>query len=204
MRVTCTLLYSLSSCSNTRVRARRRVEHQVLADQPARVREPCGNMAFADISSSRGVSAPLARQDDGFRFLQPLALVAIEVAHAGRASALVGDDLHDVALGADFAAAGRFGFRNHRRQRRRLRADLAAEAVAEAAVNARRTAAIVLRVDRQRRGERMQAQLARAALEQHAGGLHRQRRHRIRLAARRIERARARQPDTPISHSTFV
>ena len=47
----------------------------------------------------------------------------------------------------------------------------------------------------------MQPQLARAALEEHAGRLHRQRRHRIRLRARRIERAGAgetRHADLPL------
>ena len=50
------------------------------------------------------------------------------------------------------------------------------------------------RGDRHRRRVRMPAHLARAALEQHARRFHRQRRHRVRLAAPRVERAGARQP----------
>ena len=107
----------------------------------------------------------------------------------------------DVAVGPHLAPAGRLRFRNDGRQRRRLRDHLAREAVAEPAVHARRPAAIRLRVDRHRRRNRMQAQLARAAFEEHAGRLHRQRRHRIGLGARRIEGAgagEARHADLPL------
>ena len=47
----------------------------------------------------------------------------------------------------------------------------------------------------------MQAQLARAPFQEHAGGLHRERRHRIRARARRIERidtSQARHADLPL------
>src|ERR1700738_5415180 len=50
--------------------------------------------------------------------------------------------------------------------------------------------AIELRVDRHRRRKRMQGQFAGAALEQDARRLHRQGRHGVCLAARRIERTR--------------
>ena len=179
------------------------VEHEVLADQAARIRQAVGKLrAFADISSRRGVSAPLAHTTTARALLEALAprcdrSTATPVARP----CLLVLDANDVALGPHFAAAGRLRFGNDGGQRRGLRHHLAGEAVAEATVHARRPAAIWLRVDRQRRRNRMQAQLARAALEQDAGRLHRQRRHRIRLGARRIERAGAgqtRHADLPL------
>ena len=59
-------------------------------------------------------------------------------------------------------------------------------------------AVVGLRVDRHRRRLRMQAERPRAAFQQHAGRFHRQRRHRIRPRARRIERSRlARDAELP-------
>src|SRR6478736_6480913 len=57
--------------------------------------------------------------------------------------------------------------------------------------DARRLPAVWPRVDRHRRRNGVQAELARAALEEDARRLHRQWRHRIRLGARRIEGTRA-------------
>ena len=61
-------------------RASIRFEQEVLADKPARVRQTLWNCGFADIKRGRGVSAPLATDDNGTRALQSSATIAIEVA----------------------------------------------------------------------------------------------------------------------------
>ena len=142
MRVTCTLLYSFNSCSKTPSARDVVVEHEVLADEPARVRETLRKLRARGHQEQARRLRAVGAHDDGPRSLKALAPIAIEIRDAGRASLLVGVDARDVAVGPHFAAAGRLRFRNDGRQRRRLRRHLAREAVTEAAMDARRPAAI--------------------------------------------------------------
>ena len=132
-------------------------------------------------------------QHDGAGALEVLAPVAVEVGDAGDAVPAVHVDAEHVALAAHLAAPGGLRLRNHGPQRRGLCLHLAAETDAEAAVRAGRAAAIGHGGNRHRRGKRVQPELARAALEQHAGGFHGQGRHRIGPRSRRVERAGARE-----------
>ncbi len=158
---------------------------------PLEFARPCGKRGLAELSSKRAVSAPLAHNTTARAFWKCSRFCRHRSnARPWRARQHWSRHVIHVALRPHFAAPGRLGFRNHGVQRGRLCPRLAAETHAEAAVHASRAAAIRLRGDGHRRRKRMQPELAGAALEQHAGGLHRQRRHGIGLGARRIERAR--------------
>ncbi len=166
------------------------VEHQMLADHAARIGKPVRETIAGGIEQqSRGLRA-IRRQHHGSRRLKVRAFLAVEVVHAGGAPLRIGIHVVDEAIGANLTQPGGLCFRNHGVQRGGLGARLAAVAHAEAAMYALRAAAIRLRRDCHRRRKRMQSELAGSALEQHAGGFDRQRRHGIGLAARRIEGAR--------------
>src|SRR5262249_59985439 len=137
-------------------------------DETARVRETVRKpRARGHEEETRRLRA-VGAHHHGTGSLKPFAPIAIEVGDASRASLAAGFDPEDVALGPYFAPAGGFRFRNHGGQRRRLRAHFAREAVTEPAVDARRPAALELRIDCHRRRDRMQPELARAAFEEHA------------------------------------
>src|SRR5207253_5899472 len=95
-----------------------------------------------------------------------------------------------VAVGPHLAPPGRFGDRDDGVQRGRLGAELAAEAETVAAVLACGPAVERLGENGEGGGLRVQAQGARAALEQDARRLHRERRQGIGPGARRVERPR--------------
>lgn len=139
--------------------------------RPLELASPCGNSLDLDIGSRRGVSAPLAVEVDG----------------AGDAPAPVHLNLADVGAGADLAAAGPFGEGNVDGQGAGLGPHLATEVHAEATVEAAGPVAVGLGQDRHRRRKGVQPELAGGPVEQHARGLHRQRRQRVRLRARWIE-----------------
>src|SRR5207245_8240158 len=118
----------------------------------------------------------------------PLLLALVEVRRAGHPAPLVDLDPPYVAVGPHLAPPGRFGDRDDGVQRGRLGAELAAEAETVAAVLARRPAVERLGENGEGGGLRVQAQGARAALEQDARRLHRERRQGIGPGARRVER----------------
>ena len=130
---------------------RRVVEHQVLADHAARIRQPVRELRVRRHQQQPRRFGAVRPHDQRTRPLESFAPPPIEVGNAGRAARSIGLDARDVAVGPHFAAAGGFRLRHDGRQRGRLRHHLAAEAVTEAAVNARRAAAIWLRIDRHRR-----------------------------------------------------
>ena len=167
-------------------RARAVVEHQVPPDHPARVREPVRKARARRIQQQPRRLGAVGRDHDSACLLEALVAGSVEVRDARRASTGIGVDPRGVAVDADFAAPGGLRLGNHRDEGRGLGLRLARVPMAEPAMDAGRTATVVLRVDRHRRGKRVQAELACAALEQHAGGLHRQWRHRVRSRSPRL------------------
>ena len=168
---------------------------------PLEFARPSGCFGLADISSSRADSAPFAHSTTARAFWKCSRLSLVEVRDAGGAALCVGFDPAHVTERPHLATSRRLGLRNHVVERRGLGRHLAAETHAEPTVCAGVPSAIGHRRDGHRGGVGVQAELARAALEQHARRLHRQRRHRIRPAARRVERTRAgesRNADLPV------
>ncbi len=94
------------------------VEHEVLADEAARIGEAIRKLRVRGVQQQARRFGAIRRNDHGARFLETLALVAIKVGDTGGAPALVGTNLEHIALGANFAAAGCLGFRNHREESR--------------------------------------------------------------------------------------
>jgi hypothetical protein len=68
MREHCTLLNSLSSCSNVACVRVVKFHIRYLPTRPLEFASPCGNRLFADISNSRGVSAPFAETTTALAF----------------------------------------------------------------------------------------------------------------------------------------
>ena len=100
------------------------VEHQVLADEPARIRQTVRKARVRGHQQQPRRLGAVGAHDDRTGALKTFAPIAIEVRHAGRAALVVGFDPDDVAVGPHFAPARRFRFRNDGRQRRRLCAAL--------------------------------------------------------------------------------
>src|SRR6266478_1142793 len=174
-------------------RHRSRIEHQVLAHQPARIRQAVRELLrFRHQQQARRLCT-IRAQEYCLRPLPLLALLLVEVNYSCGAAQRIGLDLAHVAVRADFTAPRPLRYRDHRRQCGRLRAPLAAECLAEATVHATMSAAVVLRKDRQWRWKRVPAQFLRSTLNQHARRLDWQRRQWVRLRSRRIKRARSRQ-----------
>src|SRR5579859_905022 len=115
--------------------------------------------------------------------------VFIEIDGADGPPLCVGLNAMNVAIGADFTAAGFFRHADDCCKRAGLSADFAPKAFAEAALDTRTAAGAWLRKNRHRRGEGMPAELARGALENDSAGLHRQRRHGIGFRTGRIKGA---------------
>ena len=169
-------------------RARVAVEHQVLAHDAARVRQAAREAARRRQEEQPRRLRAVAAQHDGPGALELLLLVLVEVRRAGHPALLVDLDPPHVAVGSHLASPGRFGHRDDGVQCGRLGAELAAEAETVAAVLARRPAVKRLGENGEGRGLRVQAQGARAALEQDARRFHRERRQGIGARARRVER----------------
>ena len=143
------------------------------------------------MSSSRGVSAPLAHSTTARARCRCSLLLRRSRRPRSSGPGHLISTLPHVAVGPDFAATGGFG---HRESRWRASEDLAPNSHPNPMQKPQcwqGSAAIVgLGQDRDRRGLGMEAQLARAPLEQHARRLHRQRGQRIGPRARRVERPR--------------
>ncbi len=152
------------------------IEHEVLTHQPVRVgqalREPAG---FGHQQQARRF-ASVGANNNGLRLLENFAPVPVKINGAGNPAVRVQFDLARVRIGPDFAAAGLLRHRNHGGERARFRTHLTTERFTETAMHAGATAAIGLREDRHRRGERVETQLARGTLENRTGRFHRQRR----------------------------
>src|SRR5580704_672835 len=98
-----------------------------------------------------------------------------------------------VRIGANLATAGALRHPNGAGERTGFRADFTAKCQAKTAIDTGAASEIRLRKNGHGRGERMPAKLLRGALEEHARSFHGQRRHGIRLGARGIKRAGARE-----------
>src|SRR5437899_3767389 len=125
-------------------------------------------------------------------------LIEVDGPH-GAASGISFDAMH-IRIGTNFAAAGAFRRPDGGSERAGFCANLAAKEKTEATIDAGASSGARLRKNRHWRWERMPAELARGALENHTGRLHRQWRHGIGLRTRRIERAgagQARDTDFP-------
>ncbi len=167
------------------------IHHQVFPDEAAGIGQTIRELLVRGKQQQPRSLRAIGANNHGLGFLQMDGSLLVEVRRAGNAAVRAGLDAVDVAVGADFAAPGFFRHSNDGRQRAGLGADFAAKAFAEAALHASAAPRSRLRKNRHRRGERMPAELARRAFENDAARFHRQRRHRIRLRTRRIERAGA-------------
>ncbi len=175
-------------------RVRTVADHEVLADDAARVREAVREARrLRQQQQTRGLG-PVGRQHDDLRLLEVLALVGVEVSRTGDAAARVDRDLAHVAPGPNFAIAARHRERQHRDRRARARAHVTAEARAHSAVHARGPAHVGARDDRERAWDHRETQLARGRLEQRARRLHRHGRHGVILLHRCHERRVHTQP----------
>src|SRR5436305_14922069 len=101
----------------------------------------------------------------------------VEVGGADDAAICAGLDPVNIAIGADFAAAGLFRHSNDGGESAGFCADFAAKAFTEAALDAGTAAWARLRENGHRRGKRVQAELAGGALKNNYARFHRQRRH---------------------------
>ncbi len=173
-----------------RPRLRVVVEHQVPADEAARVREAVRMPARLREEEEPGRLRAVGGEHDRPGGLGLLDALGVQVHHARHASLRARlDARHDAAV-ADLAAAGPLGHGDHRRQRRRLRADLARLTPAEAAVDARGPLVVGSRQDRQRGRLRGVAGPCGAVAQEHAGGLDRHGGHGIAARSRRVAGAR--------------
>src|ERR1051326_701747 len=139
---------------------RSRIEHQVLADEATRIREPIGKPRGLRHQQQPRRFRTVAAHDDGLGPLEHLALLRVEVYGAVRAAAFIRLDLAHLASGANFALARALCHRDDTRERTRFRANLAAIAFAKAALQAGVAPAIRARKDRHRRRKRMQAEFS--------------------------------------------
>ena len=89
------------------------IEHEVLADESARVGKPVRSAAVCGVEQqSRGFGAVRTQHHDA-RLLRLLESLAVEVAHSGRTAARIAVDPKDVALRANLATPGRLRLRDH-------------------------------------------------------------------------------------------
>src|ERR1700690_1115713 len=116
-----------------------------------------------------------------------------EVERARGAAILVRFYAVNVTVRTNFAFPGLLRHANNSGERTGFGADFAAKGKAEAAIHASATAGARLRKNRHRRREGVITELAGGAFKEHSGALHRERRHGVRLGARRIEGAGPRQ-----------
>src|SRR5438874_1800567 len=117
----------------------------------------------------------------------------VEVGGADDAAICAGLDPVNIAIGADFAAAGLFRHSNDGGESTRFCADFAAKAFTEAALDAGTAAGARLRENSHRRGKRVPTELAGGALKNNSARFHRQRRHGIGFRSWRIKGAGARE-----------
>src|SRR5258708_23342493 len=104
-------------------------------------------------------------------------LIEVDGRH-GAASGISFDAMH-IRIGTNCAAAGAFRRSDGGSERAGFRANLAAKEKTEATIGAGAPSGARLRKNRHRSWERMPAELARGALENHPGRLHREWRHGI-------------------------
>src|SRR5260370_885502 len=167
------------------------VEHQIFAHDPAGIREAVGKLFVGRKQEQARSFRAIGADHYSLGLLQMRVALLIEANDASRAPIGIRFDAMDIRIGTNFAAARLLRYSNDRSQGARFGADFAPEAKTEAAIDASASSRARLRINRHRRGEWMPPQLPPGAFENHALALHRQRRHRIGLRSRRIERAGA-------------
>ena len=163
------------------------VEHQVLAHQAAAVGQPVGVPAGFRLQQDARRLRTVGRQDDTPGLLRLLLAVGIEVDHLADLTPVIGFQPEYLAFGAYLAVAGRLCQGQHGGQGGGFGVHLAAKRHAEAAVNAARPPVERAGQDGHGRRLRVQTQFFRTAFEQHAGGFHRHRRHRVGSAPGRVK-----------------
>ena len=181
------------------------VPHQVLAHQPAGIRQTMRKpRGLRHQQQSRRLHT-IGAHHYGLGALQYLPSCGIEINRARRAALPVDLHLSHITVGADLAASGLLRERNHRHQCARFRPHLAAEVFAEPAMRAR--AATVDKAAKESppgRG-RVQPQFLRRAIKQHARRFHR---HRA-AAGKACERGASKgfapaRPEIPRSRSALL
>jgi hypothetical protein len=94
-------------------RPRSAVEHEVRADQSARVGKSVRKLCVGGHQEQPWRLGSIGADDDGTRSLKALASVAIEIQNACGAPLSVGLDARDVAVRPHLASSRRLRFRNH-------------------------------------------------------------------------------------------
>ena len=167
------------------------VEHQVLADDAARVGQAAAETIRLRVEQQPRRLGAVRADDDRLGALEELALCRASKYFTPvtrpRASVSI---LRTYEFGRISQRPVATATGNHRDERAGFRADLAAEAEAEAALHAGRPAGYGVDAIASGAGNAVQPSFGAPRLEQHSRGLRRMRRHRIRSRPRRIERPR--------------